>query len=168
MGELQYSHYICDTLTASLADVNSSTLTTRSNGNHTLGYDSTRTDLQPSLYSATVTNDADRYNTFYCDLPQYFISSRNANKEIQVLICRVYDLENDCEIQSSMHSDIAMINASADSYIAATNTLYPVPKRYRIGDNRSTFKIWFRDVYGQVISLSPTKTRAVVELVLVY
>ena len=163
---MQYSHYICDTFTATLNDTNLTSLPRRAAGQHVIGHED-RVELTP-LYARNVSAEDDKYNTFYCDLPPYFIYSRNPNKEIQVLICRVYDLENNCEIQSSMHSDIAMINASADSYIAATNTLYPVPKRYKIGDNRSTFKIWFRDLFGVVVSLSPEKTRAVVELVLVY
>ena len=162
----QYSHYICDTATASILESDLMLSSFNSLKKAIIGNER-RNHYNPDQLPVGDGTDT-FFDTFYCDLPSYFINSTNPNKEIQVLICRVYDLETGFEIQSSMHSDIVMINASADNYVAATNTLYNVPKRYRIGDNRANFKIWFRDIWGNLINLDPKKTRAIVELVLVY
>ena len=155
---MQFSHYTCDSSTATVDAINN---------HHTprVAYVQ-RTNYNPAMMSSD-SNDTSM-NTIYCYLPPYFVHSRSPNKEIQLLIFRVFDLTTGTEIQASMHSDICMMDASADNYIASSSTLYTIPKRYKIGDNRSVFQLWFRDLYGNLLNIQPDKVRIIVEFVLSY
>ena len=116
------------------------------------------------------------YDTFYIKFPEYFTESKSHNKQIEVEICRLFDMTSvdgytgdlGVEMSASMHSDIWTANDSAEHYICSTNTLYNNPKRYVIGDNRSVFEVWFYKPDGSVIDLDPLKTRAIIEFVLKY
>ena len=154
---MQFAHFTIDTSTASVSN--------GSNHYPTLAYKE-HVNYNPTMIP--VTANATPLNTIYCSLPAYFIHSRDAKKEIQLLIFRAFDLEGGYEIQATLHSDIASIDASADHYIASSNTLYSVPKSYKIGDNRSMFQMWLRDLNGNLLDLDTTKLRVIIELVLSY
>ena len=155
---MQFAHFTIDTSTASISNSSSHHYPTLVYNQHV--------NYNPSMLP--VTANATPLNTIYCTLPPYFIHSRDPGKEIQLLIFRVFDLEQGCEIQATLHSDISIIDASADHYIASSNTLYSIPKRYKIGDNRSMFQMWLRDLNGNLLDLDVTKLRVIIELVLSY
>ena len=125
----------------------------------------------PSTNANTIT-----YDTLHIKFPDYFVESGNPYKQVEVEICRLFDLTKDdsyteetgIEMAASMHSDIWNINDSADHYICSTNTLYNNPKCYTIGDNRGIYEIWFYKPDGSVVDLDPLKTRAIIEFVLKY
>ena len=125
----------------------------------------------PSTTPTTIT-----YDTLHIKFPDYFVESGNPYKQVEVEICRLFDLtktdsyteETGIEMAASMHSDIWNMNDSADHYICSTNTLYNNPKSYTIGDNRGIYEIWFYKPDGSVVDLDPLKTRAIIEFVLKY
>ena len=107
-----------------------------------------------------------KYDTVYIDLPPNFVQSRNPNKNISILLVRLFDLTSNSEITASLHSDISRIDSSADHYCCACNLLYTPPKSYPSPDNKQKFECWFRTIDGSIVELDPTKTRFVIELVL--
>ena len=107
-----------------------------------------------------------KYDTVYCDLPPNFVQSRNPNKNISILLVRLFDLTSNQEIIGSLHSDIVRIDSSADHYVCATNLLYVPPKQYVCPDNKKSFECWFRKVNGDIVDLERTKTRFVCEMLL--
>ena len=129
-----------------------------------------------STASASSSDSEATYDTFYIKFPEYFTESKSHNKQIEVEICRLFDMtatneytgETGVEMSASMHSDIWTANDSAEHYICSTNTLYNNPKCYTVGDNRSVFEVWFYKPDGSVIDLNPLKTRAIIEFVLKY
>ena len=121
--------------------------------------------------SATASASDAVWDTIFIPLPRYFVDSRSAEKAVQIELCRVFDftqVADGQELISSLHSDIAAVDSSADNYIASTNVLYNTPKAYVIGDNRDIFQVWFRKINGDIIDLHPTKTRCIIEMVLRY
>ena len=117
-----------------------------------------------------ITED-DVWDTIYIDLPTYFINSTNPNKAVEIELARVIDFSTwaeGAEVISSMHSDIAEQDASADNYVCATNTLYNNPKTYLVGANKNTIECWFRKIDGTLINLHPNSTRIIVEMILRY
>ena len=111
------------------------------------------------------------WDTIYVDLPTYFINSTNPNKAVEIELARVFDFTSwseGAEMISSLHSDIAEQDASADNYVCATNTLYNNPKSYLVGANKSTIECWFRKIDGTLINLHPNNTRIIIEMVLRY
>ena len=139
-----------------------------------------RSSMRVRVLSNATASDSDStsitYDTFYIKFPEYFTESKSHNKQIEVEICRLFDMtatneytgETGVEMSASMHSDIWTANDSAEHYICSTNTLYNNPKCYVIGDNRSVFEVWFYKPDGSVIDLDPLKTRAIIEFVLRY
>ena len=138
-----------------------------------------RSAMKVRLLSTATASSSDSeatYDTFYIKFPEYFTESNSHNKQIEVEICRLFDMtavdsytgETGVEMSASMHSDIWTANDSADHYICSTNTLYNNPKCYTVGDNRSVFEVWFYKPDGSVIDLDPLKTRAIIEFVLKY
>lgn len=107
-----------------------------------------------------------KYDTVFCELPPNFVQSRNPNKNISILIVRLFDLTNNTEIIGSLHSDIVRVDSSADHYVCATNLLYVPPKQYLCPENKNKFECWFRKLNGDIVELERTKTRFVCELLL--
>ena len=110
----------------------------------------------------------EKYNAIQIRLPEYFSSSRNSNKCVNVLMARLYDIENMKQIEGSMHSDLVMRDACADFYCCSTNNLYPIPMKFVISDNKSMFNVWFKDISGSIVDLDPAKVRVIIEMILSY
>ena len=108
------------------------------------------------------------YDTIWIQLPQYFVNSSNPKKSIDVLMVRVFDVNNGVELVASVHSDIVQMNKSSDSYMCAANQLYPIPKKYIMPDNTAVFEVWVRRMDGNILDLDPDQTRVVMELLLKY
>ena len=108
------------------------------------------------------------YDTIWIQLPQYFVNSPNPKKSIDVLMVRVFDVNNGVELVASVHSDIVQMNKSSDSYMCAANQLYPIPKKYIMPDNTAVFEVWVRRMDGNILDLDPDQTRVVMELLLKY
>ena len=107
-----------------------------------------------------------KFDTIYIQFPKYFVQSSNTKKYVSILLVRLFDIVNKCEITASMHTNLIRTNESADNYCCACNIAYPVPKNYICSDNKDKFETWFRDINGDLIDLDPTKTRAIIECVL--
>ena len=71
-------------------------------------------------------------------------------------------------LASTMHSDLVQFRPSADSYVMSTNVMYNWEKKFHIPTNKSTFDIWFRDMFGRIIEVDPAKTRIIIELLLTF
>ena len=71
-------------------------------------------------------------------------------------------------LASTMHSDLVQFRPSADSYVMSTNVMYNWEKRFYLPNNKASFDIWFRDMFGRVIELDPAKTRIIIELLLTF
>ena len=111
------------------------------------------------------------WDTIYVDLPTYFVNSNNPNKCVEIELARVIDFTSwseGVEMISSLHSDIAEQDASADNYVCATNTLYNNPKSYLVGANKNMIECWFRKIDGTLINLHPNSTRVIIEMILRY
>ena len=111
---------------------------------------------------------AEIFNTLTIKLPQYFTSSMNPNKNVQIEMVRLFDIENEKLIIGSAHSDLIMLNATADFYVCATNVAYPHPKTFTISDNKGIFNMWFKTITGSVVDIAPSKARVIVEMILSY
>ena len=58
---------------------------------------------------------AEIFNTLTIKLPQYFTSSMNPNKNVQIEMVRLFDIENEKLIIGSAHSDLIMLNVERNS-----------------------------------------------------
>ena len=122
--------------------------------------------IDTSLSSTSSTEED--YNQIQITLPEYFTRSINPDKHVEIVLVRVYDLENHKPLDGSMHSTIAQRDASSNYYICSVNVLYPVPYTFTISDNRAVFNVWFRGMDGQVFLLTPSKVRIIIEMNLIY
>ena len=155
-GNMQILHFIVDTFTSEQPPCN-------------CGRDSCcaeSCECNCSDPNCTCCTGSVKYDTVYIDLPPAFVQSKNSNKRVSILIARIFDLVNECPIESSMHSDLVRTDASADHYCCTTNVLYSFLKTYYMGDNKGKFEVWFRKMNGNIIDLAPEKTRIVIEFVL--
>ena len=83
-------------------------------------------------------------------------------------ITEVSNNEEWIALASTMHSDLIQFRPSADSYVMSTNVMYNWEKKFYLPTNKSSFDIWFRDMFGRVIELDPSKTRIIIELLLTF
>ena len=111
------------------------------------------------------------YDTVCFELPDYFVESRNPNKsvEFQLVHCLIKDADGTWNyLPATMHSDVVQYRSSADSYVCSTEVMYTQRKHFYIPNTQKSFDLWFRDMNGDILDMTPTTTRVIIELLLTY
>ena len=160
--------FYCE-LPSSLLTVGNGPSSTATSANKVSFGNKKRRNVNPNVVSAPSNDEDDVWDTVYIPFPEYFAQSRDINKSISIILARVISFEDDpngIEIQSSLHSDLVVTDASAGNYICATNTLYNFPPEYKVYDNTKTWSCWFYTMNGQLVDLRPSKVRVIIEFLL--